>query len=181
MGKISELEGVVLGLIGRGEPCTAYAVRRAIQSSPSTHWSASAGALYPLITRLGERGLVRSEADPSDGRGRTLLSLTDGGRTALRAWILQASDPRVSASVSDAVRARAFFLESLTPADRRRFAEESLASLEAFLGEAVEYEDRVGADNPFVRLAARGAVRSAKARVDWMRELLEATLAGSGG
>jgi DNA-binding MarR family transcriptional regulator len=47
------------------------------------HVLLSQPALSRMVERLAERGLVRREADPADGRG-TLLSLTDQGRAAQR-------------------------------------------------------------------------------------------------
>ncbi len=40
-------------------------------------------ALSRLVDRLAERGLIKREADPADGRG-VRLSLTDAGRSAQR-------------------------------------------------------------------------------------------------
>ena len=174
IGRNSELEGVVLGLIGSREPCTAYAVRSALQESPSTHWSASAGAIYPLIRRLVSQELVEAVPDPDDGRGRTLLSLTSTGRSALRRWVLEASDPDVASSVFDAVRVRAFFLDALSPEERARFAEEGVRSLEAFLERARAYEDIEGI-TPLERVVAAGAVQAAQARLAWMQQVREVT------
>ena len=47
------------------------------------HVLLSQPALSRLVDRLAERGLVRREADPADGRG-VRLSLTDAGRAAQR-------------------------------------------------------------------------------------------------
>ena len=49
---LSELEGVCLGLVRKHEPCTAYRVRQELKAAPSSHWQASAGSVYPLLTRL---------------------------------------------------------------------------------------------------------------------------------
>ena len=43
---LSRMELTVLGLVSRGEPCTAYWIRRQFQGSPSSHFSGSAGALH---------------------------------------------------------------------------------------------------------------------------------------
>ncbi len=54
--RLSELEAVVLGLVWSDGPCTAYAVRRTVQASLSAQWSGSAGAVYPAVARLEQRG-----------------------------------------------------------------------------------------------------------------------------
>ena len=175
MKVISELEGVALGIVGAQEPCTAYQVRRGLLESPSTHWSASAGAIYPLIERLVAAGYLKSMRDSQDGRGRALLSLTAKGRRSLRSWIMEASVPRVAASIFDAVRTRAFFLDSLTARERVEFAEETLRALEDFLQQARGYQGLRKGASRFERMAARGAVHAARARVAWMREVLRET------
>ena len=176
MDKVSELEGVVLGLIGHQQRCTAYQVRRALQASPSTYWSASAGAIYPLLKRLVASGHAKSVQDPDDGRGKSILSLTPRGRKALTTWILGASEPNVAASIFDAVRGRAFFLDAIPAADRQKFVNTTLGALEDFLALAVEHERGLSSESTkYERLAANGAVRVARARVEWMKEVVEAT------
>lgn len=174
MATTTELEGVVLGLVRSMQPCTAYAVRRRMQTSPSTHWSGSAGSIYPLLGRLEEAGLVESLSDAADGRGRRLLSLTEAGSEALRRWIAEAGAPEVAANVSDALRTRAFFLDALSPGERRSFVESALAAAEAFHAVTKEYgRSRVG-EGETERIAARGGEYAAEARVRWLRELLDA-------
>jgi DNA-binding PadR family transcriptional regulator len=65
---LTELEGSVLGMIGVKGPCTPYALRREFLDSPSQYWSASSGAVYPLVLRLEERGLIRLKGKTADGR-----------------------------------------------------------------------------------------------------------------
>jgi len=175
VSRISELQGVVLGIVGRHGVCTAHQVRRALRASPSTYWSASAGAIYPLLKRLTATGHLVSVRDRSDRRRRSLLSLTDKGRRALRSWVLEVSDARVAASIFDAVRSRAFFLGALPLRDRVRFAEGALHALENFVQVARAYEQAGDRDaSALERLAAHGAVLVAQARVEWMREIGEA-------
>ena len=173
MAKLTELEGVVLGLVHRLQPCTAYAVRMALSRSPSTYWSGSSGSVYPALKRLENTRLLESTADASDGRSRRLIGLTRAGRAALETWVMGASDPEVVSCVFDPVRARAFFLEILRPRDRARFASECLSALEKYMevtrAELAATED----ERPLESLANLGAVRDARARVDWMGEVVD--------
>ncbi len=172
MARISELKGVVLGVVHDLQPCTAYAVRRQLKGAPSTHWSASAGSIYPLLDRLESAALVESTPDSSDGRGRRLLKLTKAGRSALRSWSLSAPEPDIAADVFDAVRARVSFLGALAPRDRERFAIESLDALEGYLARVREdLSGRKDEQGGFEYLAALGGVYEAEARIKWMREL----------
>jgi DNA-binding MarR family transcriptional regulator len=52
-------------------------------SELNRHVLLSQPALSRLVDRLADRGLVRREADPADGRG-VRLSLTDAGRALQR-------------------------------------------------------------------------------------------------
>ena len=56
----SELECFVMGLVWQFGPVSPYEIRRHMQESPSTQWSASAGAIYPLLTRLHKEGLLKA-------------------------------------------------------------------------------------------------------------------------
>jgi DNA-binding PadR family transcriptional regulator len=172
--RVTELEGVVLGIVRTIQPCTAYAVRGVILASPSSHWSASAGAIYPLLERLETDGLVTATLDPADGRGRRLLRLTRAGGRRHRGWMLAASSSEVASGITDAVRARVFFLSQLGARDQRLFVQGALASLDAFL--SVTRRDlvaRAETDGPLATLAAKGAVYQAEARVAWMKEIAE--------
>lgn len=175
MPKLSELEGVVLGIVGRLSSCTAYAVRKELARSPSTHWSASAGSIYPLVERLEGRGLIKSEVDPADGRGRRTVQLTKRGRAELEGWIMEAVDPAVTARVFDGVRTRTFFLGALPLRERRKVVRGCLVSLERLQETARDdLEERVQKGDRFAVLAARGAVLSIEARIRWMREVADA-------
>lgn len=170
----SELEGVVLGIVHAQQPCTSYTIRRALRESPSTYWSASAGSIYPLIRRLTESGWIEATPDPSDRRGRHVLRLKEEGRLALRAWTLEGSDPNVAARMYDSLRLRMFSMSALRPAERRRFANQALAALEACLTTTRNHFDSEATNaDEYQRLANLGGVYEAETRVRWMREVVE--------
>ncbi len=56
--KITEHEGMLLALMLRQQPVTAYQLFRFFETSPVTSINASKGQLYPAIRRLRERGLI---------------------------------------------------------------------------------------------------------------------------
>src|SRR5262245_31499214 len=73
---MTELEIYVLGVIWLLGPCTAYVIRRELGASP--------GAIYPLLRRLEEEGLIRGRTQRWGERGKTELSITPRGVETLR-------------------------------------------------------------------------------------------------
>jgi len=176
--RLTELEGSVLGLLWDSGPSTPYAIRKVFQDSPSPYWSGSAGAIYPLIRRLEGFGFVRSRKGATGRRQRAICEITADGKRALRGWIgPPASDSAADWAFSlpmDPLRARIRFLALLTGPQRMtlldlaerhlttevRDAEKECARLQAS-GETMSY------------LMARGVLRTARARLAWIREVSE--------
>ena len=169
MKKLSELEGVSLGIVSKFQPCTAYAVRRMLKESPSSHWRASAGSLYPLLARLERSGLISSQPDEQDGRGRKLLHITPKGLNALREWIQAGAEQDMVSAVSDPIRFRSFFLDTLDTGQQKRFLDEMIVQMQ---GQLEITEDRVEkypeAEDFFGHLGSLGAVYVTRARLDWL-------------
>jgi DNA-binding PadR family transcriptional regulator len=170
---VTELEGTVLGVVGATGPCTPYVIRRVFQESPSTYWSGSAGAIYPLVVRLERRGLLHARRQLGDGRGGKLYRLTSDGRRALRRWM---GPPCADITVGvppDPLRTRVDFLHLLDPAARRAFladAEskmlEHLERIHAYSARQLELGDRTE------YLVSQGSARMMQARLDWLREVV---------
>jgi DNA-binding PadR family transcriptional regulator len=173
---LTELEGSVLGTIGTGEPCTPYAVRREFQDSPSRYWSASAGAIYPLMRRLERRGLIRVRATTDDRRRGRLYGLTPAGRRALRRWLGTLADPVTTGVPPDPLRNRVAFFATLDPATRRTLLDGAAMELRADLGRVREYTSRQKADGrTYEYLVSAGAERMLEARLDWIVEVIRVT------
>lgn len=169
MPKLSELEGVALGIVSRDGPCTPYAVRKFLKRSPSSHWQGSAGSIYPMLSRLEQQGLVNSKTDASDGRGRRLLHITAKGKKALTQWINQGTSPELVSAISDHIRTRVFFMGSLTPEQRRQFVADSCTALNEFLQLTEQrLNDTDRETDPFAWFACENVVLQAKARVQWL-------------
>lgn len=115
---LTEVEGAILSEVAHRGNATAFRVRRAFQLSPSVEWSGSAGAIYPAIKRLRDRGLLAGEAT-GDKRATVHLAVTASGEAAMLDW---ACDPHRASSVGlDPFRLRAGIWTQL-PADRRTAA-----------------------------------------------------------
>ena len=164
----------MLGTVWRLGPCSAYQVRKRFQESPSSHWSGSAGAIYPLMRRLDAAGLLRSRPT-EDGRRTRHYELTAAGQRALRKWLLPPVPDQDIAHEYNPIRLRLFFIDALEAEEQRGFVNHVLAELRA-RKEAVEVDcrerkrsgDRVG------YLAARGALLALRARIAWLDEVAAA-------
>jgi DNA-binding PadR family transcriptional regulator len=122
-----------------------------------------------MLERLEERGLLTSDMDRSDGRGRRLLRITELGQKALGLWIQQGTDPQTVAAISDHVRTRVFFMNSLPPEERRDFLAAMAEALQGYLRVTEEWLDQTDRDHdPFAWFASQNAVFQARARVEWL-------------
>ncbi len=174
MREPSELEGVCLGLISKLQPCTAYQLRGVLKASPSSHWQASAGSVYPLFTRMEQAGFIVVAADENDGRGRKLMSLTAQGKQALKQWIRAGSRPEVVSSIMDPVRSRLFFFDVLTANQRRRCIDDMIGQVERHLVEVRERLEQSPQDEDlFGHLGALGVQQVTEARLEWLRLVKE--------
>jgi len=167
---LSELEGVSLGIVYNFQPCTAYFVRRELRESPSSHWQASAGSVYPLLARLQKRGLLASLADDGDKRGRKHFSVTRKGERAIKTWILAGAEPDMVAAIMDPIRSRMFFLSLLDTAQKKQYLDDLLELMEDFFEQTRLRLAQSPEDEDLYRyLAALGAMKTTQARLEWLR------------
>lgn len=179
---LSDLEAAALGVIWKQGPCTAYAVRKHFRESPSSHWSASAGAIYPLIHRLVERGYLASADLPRGRRPSASLQVTKSGRAAFRAWIGPPVSAHVASQTFDALRTRALFLGVLTPQRRERWLADAENALREHRRRIEESHAAGGADeDEWFELAYRSSIRETRARLAWIREARELSAARDRG
>lgn len=178
--ELSRLEWVVLGLVSKGGPCTAYWIRRQCRESPSSFFSGSAGAVYPAVERLERRALIRAATVREGRRTSRRYDLTSAGEKTLKDWLLPPLPPEDVAFTVDPVRTRVYYLDALSPADRRRFVEHALARARA-RSRAVRAESNARREegDRFDYLGGLGVLYEARARVRWLEELLGALGDGS--
>ena len=173
MAKLSELEGCVLGLVETQGPLTPYAVRKVFLDSASPHWSGSAGAIYPLIRRLEERALLKSEAHRTGSRRSRLYRSTATGRRVLRRWVGPPIPDWVVAVPVDSLRTRLSFLVVLSRADRIAFVTNATRMIEAHI-RTVREHPRAARPEPFEELVDRGVLIMLEARRTWLGEVTTA-------
>ena len=171
MKPLTDLEAAALGCILQKGGCTAYALRREFRESPSARFSDSTGSVYPMLTRLTDRKLLRPKEEKQGQRDATRYHCTAKGQAALREWI---AVPAESARLVtwDPLRTRVLYLEFLSAAERRHWLDRADLALAEHLQTtrkaAKESED------PWTRLAHRNSILQASARQQWLRELRSA-------
>ena len=172
MRDLTELECVVLGVAAKFGPLSPYAVRQHFAGSLTSRFSSSTGSIYPVLKRLEEAGLISSRASPRGRQARSRVSATAAGRRALRRWLAGAPEPGELAAPSDPLRTRLYFVGLLSPKEQQRFFEQALDGLRQELAASEAYVETYGTEGPeaISRLAARGAVFAARARIRWLKE-----------
>ena len=164
----SDLERVVLGVIWRDGPCTAYRVRQEFVESPTSHWSGSQGSIYPLLRKLESRGLVSSRRDLDDQRNTKQLNITPAGKKQLQAWFDPVQSPDSFLLEYDAIRTRMFFVQVLTPARRERYFDQLEQRLRDQQKQFAREIRGCTDDQLLHRIAWEGLLASNKAKLGWL-------------
>ncbi len=178
----SELECFVLGLVWELGPVSAYDVRAHMSRSPSTQWSGSAGAIYPLMDRLRRRGWITGTRERVGLRRRTRYRITAAGRRALKSWIGPPLSPDAVTVTYDPLRSRARFLGLLSPGERRRWIVSAQAALDR-VEELIRawHAAHAGIGDAFTALLTRHGDLEVRARRAWLRDIESRTVALDAG
>ena len=169
MERRSDLELLVLGIVWKQGPCTAHAVRMEFTHSKSSHWSGSAGAIYPLVRRLEELGLLSGSDERRGRQDRRLLSVTAAGRAALRAWLRPPFPDDLFTVQYDPIRTRLYFLGLLSAAQQERFLDAMEQGLAAQLPALEADRDAYLAQGWLhSALANEGVLAVRRAQLEWI-------------
>jgi DNA-binding PadR family transcriptional regulator len=171
---LSELEGCVLGIVHVRGRCTAYEVRKELENSPSAYWSASAGAVYPLVERLVARGLLAVHETEWGSRTRRAFSLPRRGLSALRRWIGPAVPDWAAAATFDPIRTRLLFLKVLPPSERGEFLREAQDALRRAIDGMQQLLSTAKPWDDLARWGIRGGILELKTRLRWVRQVAAA-------
>jgi PadR family transcriptional regulator, regulatory protein AphA len=133
--RIDDSAFAVLGLIALRGPSTAYELKRALSRITSHFWSVPHVTPYRATTELARAGMLTAEQERG-GRRRRVYSLTDEGRSALRAWLSEPTSETMT--IRDPGQLRLLFAELTDPAAivelaraQSRVYETRLAALDA--------------------------------------------------
>jgi DNA-binding PadR family transcriptional regulator len=134
----------VLGLIALRGPSTAYEVKRALSRIADEFWPVPHVTPYRATAELERLGLLTAEQEQG-GRRRRVFSVTEEGRSALRAWV---SEPRrESMTVRDPSLLHLLFAELADPDAIAELARAQINVYEARLAVLDETAARL-ADDP---------------------------------
>lgn len=113
MKKLTSTSYAVLGLLSL-RPYSAYDLARQMKRSLQFVWPRAERALYYEPKNLLEHGLVTAVTETTNKRKRTVYTITPSGRSALRQWLGQPSNPPMFESEA---MVRAVFAEQGSKAD----------------------------------------------------------------
>ncbi len=165
----------MLGLVWERGPCTTYQVRKVFLASDNPSWSGSVGSIYPLVSRLERKGLLKSEPSGQGRRRSRHYTLTKNGLRSLRNWLDCGEDPVVTGVPPDPLRTRVLFLSALPPSRRKAFLELAREGVESRLA---GYGERLanGEHDLANELVYQGAQEGQAARLRWIDAVLTRVL-----
>jgi DNA-binding PadR family transcriptional regulator len=143
-----------------------------MQRSPSTQWSGSAGAIYPLMERLHKRGMLASKSARNGKRARKEYRVTPKGVQVLKSWIGPPLGDDAVTVTYDPLRSRARFLGVLTPAQRRAWVEAAAEALEEVSRRVERWREMYAAgDDPFAAVVSKHGEMDVEWRRRWLDEV----------
>lgn len=163
----------MLALVSVDGPATPYAIRKVFLNSPNPQWSGSAGTIYPLITRLLQRKLIRSKVCLTGKRRGHQISLTTAGSRALELWLSVPIPEWVAGVPPDPLRTRIRFLGAIDVTRQQAFLHDAHQRTQAQLRVVEAGCERRRAEGGFQYLIARGALLSMQSRCIFLQEVAE--------
>jgi DNA-binding PadR family transcriptional regulator len=164
--ELTDLEAMIIGCVAKSPGRTRYSVKKVFQRSLSSHWSGSAGAIYPAVDRLVSRGLLRETLSGTSGRPSKSLFATSKGKRQFADWM---NDTSVSALTPiDPLRVRINFLGLSDGNDEITW----LKSVEDSLKEnlvAVKGAMEGQLNDKYSDMISRGFIATAEAQLRWLR------------
>ena len=164
----------LLGLLQK-KPSSGYELRTIFTETPMGSFSDSPGAIYPALSRLEERKLLRGKVQRGPGlRRRRVLHLTPAGVNELKAWLtapIEQAD--VVSRMGDLMLRFAFLDPAVGSAEILDF----LKSFERALREYLPQVRQFLADNGYLmqksaRLALEGGAMDYATKLEWVRRAI---------
>lgn len=158
------LRHVLLGLLAR-QPRHGYDLKHLVEQTLGSNWEINFGQIYTTLGRLERDGLVTSQVDTEDARGKRTYTIAEAGQTELEAWLNQAVEKkepfRDEFLVRLIVRTLAGCGDAMESIARQRQTYlQQLRDLTALAARAEE--------QPYVALLAEGVILHLQADLRWV-------------
>lgn len=95
-GTLSGLDVLVLSIIKTNDGITGYELIQSINEKFKDLWKASAGTIYPLLTRLTKKELLDVRKITENNREKKLYSISQKGKSAFREVLELNLEPSMS-------------------------------------------------------------------------------------
>ena len=95
-GRLSGLDILVLSIIKNNNGISGYELIQKINKKFKDLWKASAGTIYPLLSRLAKKNLVEIEELMKNNRQIKSYKITEAGKTALRQVLENNLEPSIN-------------------------------------------------------------------------------------
>jgi DNA-binding PadR family transcriptional regulator len=168
--ELTEHEGMLLALILRQQPVTAYQLFRLYERSPVTSINASKGQVYPAIARLKARELVTGCKISRGGRSSEELHITDAGKQATRHWVRNINASHIV--LDDPLRIRLSSFDVLTREEKLEWIAQAKLIIKERAQAVEEYDRSVVV--PFQQFTVRSVMEVLQAKMNWLDDLLYA-------
>jgi DNA-binding PadR family transcriptional regulator len=155
---------MLIALVARGEPITAYQIAKIYEGSPVSNFNTSTGKIYPIIKRLKEAEYLKAQLVKNDARGTEQLVTTKKGREALRSWIKEIRPAHLLPE--DPLRTKVQSFELLSREERIEW----ICELKLRLLEKLQLVEEYGREKskPYDDLVHENAVKTLRNRMDWL-------------
>jgi DNA-binding PadR family transcriptional regulator len=161
------LELSTLGLLKR-EPLHGYRLKKQMELFMSGCISVNYGAIYPLLKRLEEKGLIRSFCEEDGGNIRKMYSITAQGESRWKEKMLE--HPQESwVNARSRFMIKFFFFNYLEPEERLKLIEHRLMTCRWQL-ENKEKELEIVPDDPYQLEACRRYRWAIADEINWLEQ-----------
>lgn len=180
----------ILGLLEFGGPQSGYDLKRLFDHLLSAMWAAAQSQIYKELRRMQALKWVTMRREEQETRpARKLYSITDEGRTALRAWLAQ---PPAVFQLRDELLLKLLFGSAASPADLAQHLRVTIATHEmrllAYRQNALFLPPRgtlplkherhnpyapEAEPDPYFQLVTRFAIMFEQTYLRWLYEVLE--------
>ena len=170
---LTDFEQVLLGVID-SEPRSGYGLKKMFNSSPSSVYQPSPGALYPALRRLEARGLLRAEKISTGRRAQRMYHVTDAGHAAHVDWLRQPVVPAtVGADLGLHLMRFALMANHLPRESVLAFLTSLESALDTFVTGMEHYlASGAQAHMPHAELAIEHGIAVHRASLEWARSAL---------